>query len=175
MEGGCAVRINMKKTILIITGIFLAVMLSIGGYYLYTIYSGNFKPSQPDVVKFPKNPVKGDPGYKEQKTVLKTGVNGPYSGEFVKVDGGRIFLGGTGSMIDLALNETDIAVQCTTQSLKNTTSIDLALVAEVKILNPDSLALIPAGETVVVFTAKTGEIEKAHTIAVSTSACLKLK
>lgn len=168
-------EMNTKNTIKVIIYSYLLIMLFVGGYFLFQRYqegrSDDLATMDGDVV-FPENPKPGDPGYREPDRDMEVDNNEVYSGTFSSADNNRFSITTGGVVKDFGLPSDRLAIQCVSQNLTGTDSVDLDKVQIVLTPKVSALqGLFEVGEPLVVFVDNQSGTSVAHTVAVTYSSC----
>src|SRR3989344_979489 len=168
---------NMKNTsnvLIVVLSVLALMVLGLLGY-LFLKRSTQEKiveQNTSDLVEFPENPQKGDPGYQEKDTAFKVEKGKNASAVFERIEGNQMYISVNGTETSYLLNADEIALQCTSQKLDNVTEINLDLVTDVKLELPSTLGSYLSGKMpIFVIVGDAAGFAEVHTIAVPESVC----
>jgi hypothetical protein len=164
-----------KKTFLTIIGVIVLLITGVSVYLYTSGPKADKNQNTSDVEKVVNNPQKGDAGYVEENKTLRQTNSHKLMGPLVSIDSGAVTIFNEGRELTYSLNEGELAVQCTKQSLQGATSADIGLVEEVKVVDPGSLQgkLSPNTPVFLVGIDNDG-IVTVHTMFVPVAACASI-
>ena len=158
----------MRKYFYTIILIFVALLLFLGGFYLYA----NRSTPQKTENEVNTNPQQDQETQPVKESIVKIGTEEVTGGKFLKVANENIYLLIESKETQLPLTKEEVVLACTKQNLSNANTLDFDQIEEVQTFTPSDLgSKIPPNADIVVFSMQLSGINTAHTIALASEKC----